>query len=121
MFETNPLEYEALNHMIKHSGKSYREVAEFLYPHRKPSSAYVRLKACLNPDKADFLKFGQIIAAMKFCNRYDPLYYACDETDHDRPKTVVKEEKQAVLTEEFKRGIERLEMLKSELERVSNG
>lgn len=105
--------------MISHSGKSFKELAAYLFPDRKPDSAYARLKACLNPDKDEFLRYGQIIAAMKFCNCYEPLYFACDETDHERPKPVLKEDRKAALAEELKRGLERLEMLKSELERVS--
>jgi len=78
-------EYEALQMMISSSGRSVKEVAAFLFPERKPESAYARLKACLNPEKDERLTFGQIIAAMKFCERFDPLMYACDETLHARP------------------------------------
>ena len=75
-------EYQALSLMIGNSQKSVKELADYLYPHLKPESAYARLKACLNPDRDERLTFGQIIAAMKFCERYDPLFYACDETLH---------------------------------------
>lgn len=78
-------EYEALNLMISDSNKSHKEVAGYLYPHLKPDSAYTRLKNCLNPEKDERLTFGQIIAAMKFCECYHPLMFACDDTLHARP------------------------------------
>lgn len=78
-------EFDALNRMIAGSTRSFKEVAAYLYPHLKPESAYARLKACVNPEKDERLTFGQILAAMKFCGRYDPLMYACDETLHARP------------------------------------
>jgi hypothetical protein len=78
-------EYEALNLMISNSSKSSKELAGYLFPHLKLDSAYARLKACLNPDKDERLTFGQIIASMNFCECYEPLMYACDETMHARP------------------------------------
>lgn len=78
-------EYEALNLMVSNSQKTVKELANFLFPDRKPESAYARMKACLSPDKDERLTFGQIIAAMRFCECYDPLMYACDETLHARP------------------------------------
>jgi hypothetical protein len=78
-------EFEALNLMISNSQKTSKEVAGFLFPHMKPDSAYARLRACLNPEKDERLTFGQIIVAMKFCECYEPLMYACDDTSHARP------------------------------------
>lgn len=85
---TTPLyedEYDALAQMVANSSKSAKELAVFLFPHLKLDSAYARLKACMNPEKDERLTFGQILAAMRFCGRYDPLMYACDETLHARP------------------------------------
>lgn len=92
-------EFEALNLMISASGKSKKELAVFLFPHLKPESAYARLTACLNPDKDERLTFGQIIAAMKFCERYDPLMFACDETMHGRPDRRAPEDEAVKLAE----------------------
>ena len=92
-------EFEALNLMISASGKSKKELAVFLFPHLKPVSAYARLTACLNPDKDERLTFGQIIAAMKFCERYDPLMFACDETMHGRPDRRAPEDEAVKLAE----------------------
>lgn len=78
-------EYEALNLMVSNSAKTSKQLATYLYPDMKPDSAYARLKACLNPDKDERLTFGQIIAAMRFCECYDPIMFACDETLHARP------------------------------------
>lgn len=92
-------EYEALNLMISNSGKTAKELAVYLFPHLKMDSAYARLKACLNPEKDERLTFGQIIAAMKFCERYDPLMYACDETLHARPDRRAPKDEEVRLVE----------------------
>lgn len=87
-------EFEALSLTISGSERSFKEVAGYLFPERKPESAYARLKACLNPEKDERLTFGQIISMCKFCERYDALQYFCDETLHCRPdrKAVADEE-----------------------------
>lgn len=92
-------EYEALNLMVSNSQKSAKELAYFLFPHLKPESAYARLKSCLNPEKDERLTFGQIIAAMKFCECYDPLMFACDETLHARPDRKAPEDEEVKLVE----------------------
>lgn len=90
-------EFEALALMISNSERSIKEVAMYLFPHLKPESAYARLKACLNPEKDERLTFGQIVAAMNFCNRFDPLYFACDDTMHSRPDRKAPEDEQVRL------------------------
>ncbi|MER2537657.1 MAG: hypothetical protein ABTQ26_00295 [Azonexus sp.] len=92
-------EYEALNLMVSNSTKSAKELAVFLFPHLKMDSAYARLKSCLNPERDERLTFGQIIAAMKFCECYDPLAFACDETMHARPERKAPEDEEVRLVE----------------------
>ena len=92
-------EFEALQMMVSNSERSSKELAAFLFPHMKPESAYARLKSCLNPDRDERLTLGQIIAAMVFCKRYDPLMYACDETLHARPDRKAPEDEEVRLAE----------------------
>ncbi|MCB4358456.1 hypothetical protein [Quatrionicoccus australiensis] len=92
-------EYEALNLMVSNSQKSAKELAVYLFPHLKMDSAYARLKSCLNPEKDERLTFGQIIAAMNFCECYDPLAYACDETMHGRPDRKAPEDEEVKIVE----------------------
>lgn len=92
-------EYEALNLMISNLEKSAKELAVFLFPHLKMDSAYARLKSCLNPERDERLTFGQIIAAMKFCEGYEPLMFACDETSHARPDRRAPEDEEVRLVE----------------------
>lgn len=92
-------EFEALQMMISGSDKSVKEVAGFLFPHLKAESAYARLKSCLNPDRDERLTMGQIVAAMRFCQRYDPLMFACDETLHARPDRKAPEDEELRLAE----------------------
>lgn len=92
-------EFEALNLMISNSNKTHKELAAFLFPHLKAESAYARLKSCLNAEKDERLTFGQIIAAMKLCENYEPLMCACDETLHARPDRKAPEDEAVKLVE----------------------
>lgn len=94
-------EFEALNLMVSNSQKTPKQLASYLFPHLKPDSAYARLKACFNPEKDERLTFGQIIAAMKFCQCYEPLMFACDETLHGRPARVEPQDEKAELQRQF--------------------
>ncbi len=111
-------EYEALNMMISSSGLEFKEVANFLFPDRKPESAYSRLKACLNQDRDERLTFGQIVRAMKFCKRFDPLLYMCDETLHVRPERKSAEDEQIKLIETISNTAEILQKAMAQLERL---
>lgn len=87
-------EFDAITQAISDSGKSFKTVAGFMFPDMKPESAYARLKACCSPTGDQRLTFGQVIRLMCFCEAYDPLMHACDETLHARPdrKTAADEE-----------------------------
>lgn len=78
-------ELHALRSMIE-NGLGYKRTAGHLWPDMKPESGYARLKNCvLRPEKGEALKFGEILAAMKFNGRFDPIFHLCDETSHHRP------------------------------------
>lgn len=111
-------EFEALQLMISSSERSFKEVAAYLFPHLKPESAYARLKSCLNPDKDERLTFGQIIAAMKFCERFDPLKFACDETLHARPDRKAPEDEEVRLVAAINEASSTLTKAMRQLERM---
>lgn len=111
-------EFEALQLMISGSERSFKEVAAYLFPHLKPESGYARLKACLNPDKDERLTFGQIIAAMNFCERYDPLMFGCDETLHARPDRKAPEDEQVRLVAAINEASSTLNKAMRQLERM---
>lgn len=79
-------EFDAINRAIGESGKPFKLVAAHLFPDMKPESAYARLKGCCNPTGDQRLTFGQVVRLMAFCEQYDPLMHACDETMHARPE-----------------------------------
>lgn len=87
-------EFDAIATAIGDSGKTFKEVAAFMFPDMKTESAYARLKACCSPTGDQRLTFGQVIRLMNFCETYDPLMHVCDETLHARPdrKTAADEE-----------------------------
>jgi hypothetical protein len=111
-------EYDALAQMVASSGKSFKELAAFLFPDMKPESAYAKLKNCVNSKGDERLKFGQIIAAMNFCGQYDPLYHACDETFHARPELKAAEEEEVRLATVIQGAAVELQRAMQQLERV---
>jgi hypothetical protein len=111
-------EFEALQLMISGSERSFKEVASYLFPHLKTESAYARLKACLNPEKDERLTFGQIIAAMKFCERFDPLMFACDETLHARPDRKAAQDEEVRLVAAINEASSTLTKAMRQLERM---
>lgn len=90
-------EHDAIAAMIANSGKTVQQCAHEIYPVMKPASAYAKLKAQLNPDGDEHLRFAQVLHLMKFCEAYDPLYYACDETMHARPDRKAPEDEEVKL------------------------
>jgi hypothetical protein len=111
-------EDESLQWMVSGSGKSIKDIAQFLWPEMKPESAYAKLKACLNPKGDEHLRFGQVIALMKFCNLFDPLYYACDDTLHARPDRKLPEDESVKLVETIERSTDTLHKAIMALERL---
>lgn len=113
-------EFDAITQAINDSGKTWKEVAAHIFPDMKPDSAYARLKVCASPTGDQRLTFGQVIRLMVFCERYDPLMHACDETLHARPdrKTPADEEVKLVevingAANTLNRAMKTLEQLKS--------
>lgn len=104
--------------MVSNSGKTIKEVAGFLWPDMKPESAYAKLKTCLNPRGDEQLRFGQVLALMKFCNSYEPLEHACDETMHARPPRKAPEDDVIRLSETIQGAADVLAKATAALERL---
>lgn len=113
-------EFEALQLMVSNSGKSIKEIACHLWPDMKPESAYAKLKACLNPKGDENFRFSQVIALMRFCNSYDPLYYICDETMHARPDRKNPDDDMVKLTEAIQGAADVMTKAMNALERLQN-
>lgn len=111
-------EFEALQLMVSGSGKSIKEIAGFLWPDMKPESAYAKLKACLNPKGDESFRFSQVVALMRFCNCYDPLFYLCDETMHARPDRKVPEDDIVKISETIQGAADVMAKAMAALERV---
>jgi hypothetical protein len=111
-------EFNAIDSAIISSDKGYKEVAVHLWPHKKPESAYARLKACLNAEKDERLTLGEIAALCRFCERYDPLLYLCDELSHERPKLITKEDELAGLLREYLEASKVVERLGPRIEKL---
>lgn len=92
-------EFDAIATAIGGSGKDFKLVAAHMFPDMKPESAYARLKQCCSPTGDQRLTFGQVIRLMAFCEQYDPLMHACDETLHARPDRKAPEDEAVKLVE----------------------
>jgi len=92
-------EFDAIAACIGDSGKPFKEVAAFMFPDMKTESAYARLKDCCNSTGSQRLTFGQVVRLMTFCQAYDPLMHACDETLHARPDRKSPEDEAVKLVE----------------------
>jgi hypothetical protein len=92
-------EFDAIATAIGNSGKQFKTVAAFMFPDMKPESAYAKLKNCCSPTGDERLTFGQVIRLMTFCEQYDPLMHACDETLHARPDRKAPEDEAVKLVE----------------------
>lgn len=92
-------EFDALTTCIGASGRPFKEVASFIFPDMKTESAYARLKDCCNPTGTQRLTFGQVVRVMNFCQAYDPLHHACDETLHARPDRKAPQDEEVRLLE----------------------
>lgn len=92
-------EFDAITTAIGDCGKPFKIVAAHMFPDMKPESAYARLKNCCSPTGTERLTFGQVIRLMVFCEAYDPLMHACDETLHARPDRKAPEDEAIKLAE----------------------
>lgn len=111
-------EFDALQTMVGESGKGFKACAAYLWPDLKPETGYAKLKDCLNANGSEKLKFGQVLALMNFCERYDPLLYACDETLHARPDRKSVDDEQVKLTEAIGSAAAMLNKAMSQLARL---
>jgi len=92
-------EFDAMATAIGNSGKKFGDVAMHMFPDMKPESAYSKLKVCVSPLGDQRLTFGQVLRLMCYCESYDPLLYACDETLHARPDRKSPEDEAVKLAE----------------------
>lgn len=111
-------EFDALQTMVGESGKGFKACAAYLWPDLKPETGYAKLKDCLNPTGSERFKFSQVLALMKFCERYDPLLYLCDETLHARPDRKTVDDEQIKLTEAIGAAASTLNKALSQLARL---
>lgn len=111
-------EFDALQAMVGASGKTVKQCAAFLWPDMKPESAYAKFKDCMTPKGSEQFKFSQVVALMKFCERYDPLLYQCDETLHARPDRKTVEDESVKLVETINAATSVMTKAMAQLERL---
>lgn len=119
--DTIPAFYDDHFHALRaaiEGGEGYKKTAAHLWPSMNVASAYARLKKCCNEGGENKLDLAEIVSICRLNNRYDPLYYLCAETMHERPKQQQATEVAQTLvqqlsaqSDEFRRTSERLEAL----------
>lgn len=110
-------EFHALRTCIE-QGKGYEKTAAHLWPGMKLNSAYARIKACTNEHGDQRLKFREILEVMRFNAMYDPLYYICDETLHNRPTQKKPEDEEAKIAVVIENAGAQLESAMKALDRL---
>lgn len=109
---------DSVNEVITSSSKTWKQVANMLWPAMKIDSAYARLKNCLRDDKDEKLSFAEVIQICKFCERFDALYHFADECHHTRGEPRAPEDEAAILKREFITSVKTMERLADRLERL---
>lgn len=113
-------EFDAIATAIGNSGKTFKEVAGYMFPDMKTESAYARLKACCSPTGDQRLTFGQVLRLMNFCEAYDPLMHACDETLHARPDRKTAGDEEVKLVEVLNSAANTMNRAMKALEQLKN-
>lgn len=111
--------FDALQRTIADSPRSFKECAAFLRPDLKPESAYAWLKACVNADGDQSLKFQQIVSLAKFCGRFDALFCMADELAHQRPQPANPRDEMAELQRRFIESVHAQRDLVERMERTA--
>lgn len=81
--------YDALARMCE--GHASDEIAYHLihtdgvWQGKELQSGATRVRSCLSRTKDEFFKLAELLAIMRFTQRYDPLYFACDQLGLSRP------------------------------------
>lgn len=110
---------EAINAAIRDSGRTHKEVAAALWPSMKLDSAYARLKNALRDDKDEKLSFSEVMFICRFCGRFDPIFYACDELSLHRPTIKAPQDERAELLQTIQRQQAQLLQAMQRLERTN--
>jgi hypothetical protein len=110
-------EFDALRSVIE-DGKGYKPTAIHLWPAMKPESAYARLKVCVREGGDQHLRFSEVVRVMIFNERFDALFFVCDECGHERPPRRSPADKQAELMREFNARVEELGKIQQQLQAI---
>lgn len=112
-------EFDALQQMIAGSERKFKDCAMFLRPDLKPESSYAWLKACINAQGDQNLKFGQIVSLARYCGRFDVLYHMADELAHARPELKQPEDEKAQLQRRYIEAVHLARDVADQMERLA--
>lgn len=88
---------DAIQFAIRSSNKQMKIIATQLWPSLNPERAHVRFLHSINTDYPEKFSADEIIMICQICERYDPIYYMCDETLLERPhKRCIEDEHRRV-------------------------
>lgn len=93
---------EALQLMLARSGKQRKALALHLRPEMRSESAYAWLSACIEQGGDQRLSFEQYVAAMRFCESYEPLQFMCAELGFEMPRQLAPSDQRAALVDTIK-------------------
>lgn len=89
MVEKHRSFHDALRAMVDSAPFERKALALFLWPEMKCDSAVSKFNGKLNADMTDakdgHFTFEQVLALMNKTGCFQPLFYSCGDTGHDKP------------------------------------
>jgi hypothetical protein len=111
---------DALDGAIRATG-GHKAVALDLWPSLKLDTAYARLKAAINPDKAEKLSPDEVVWLLKRAREkghHAAFYWLCDELGYSRPAPVDPTDQAAELARQLEATADRFEAITARLARL---
>lgn len=100
----------------------YKRVAMELWPSLKMETAYSRLKACLNHDKAEKLGPDEVMLIIRQARTHGAiatLTYMCRDAHCADPSPIEPENEKARLQREYVESVKALQKLSKQLEKLA--
>lgn len=113
--------FDALRHIVAYLGGA-KKVGHRLWVHKAPDKAGEYLLACLNANRNEKLDINEILWLLREARKkgyHGAMQFICADAGYDKPVPMNPEERRAELRERFLVGIETLEEIKKDFERLA--
>lgn len=111
---------DVLDAVIRATG-GHKQVANDLWPSLRMETAYARIKACLNPEKAEKFSPSELmwlLARGRAKGLHIAMHWLCGELGYAPPSPVEPADQEADINRQLDASLEKLEHLTSRLARI---